>query len=104
GTVHAGGVGGADSRHGLPRVAEIFEARNPKGAARLAEIGGKVTVEETERGPKVIIDPMSTKEEDEPKEYQLPRRTRLLVRTGDDGLPGDPLHEGTLNPAEVRDL
>ena len=68
-TFHTGGVAGADITHGLPRVVEIFEARNPKGAARLAEIGGKVTVEETERGPKVIIDPMTTKEDDEPKEY-----------------------------------
>jgi DNA-directed RNA polymerase subunit beta' len=103
-TFHTGGVAGADITHGLPRVVEIFEARNPKGAARLAEIGGKVTVEETERGPKVIIDPMSTKEDDEPAEYQLPRRTRLLVRTGDDVQPGDPLHEGSLNPAEVLEL
>ena len=63
-TFHTGGVAGADITHGLPRVVEIFEARNPKGAARLAEIGGKVTVEETERGPKVIIDPMTTKEDD----------------------------------------
>ena len=103
-TFHTGGVAGADITHGLPRVVEIFEARNPKGAARLAEIGGKVTVEETERGPKVIIDPMSTKEEDEPKEYQLPRRTRLLVKTGDDIQPGDPLHEGSLNPTELLEL
>jgi DNA-directed RNA polymerase subunit beta' len=103
-TFHTGGVAGADITHGLPRVVEIFEARNPKGAARLAEIGGKVTVEETERGPKVIIDPMSTKEEDEPKEYQLPRRTRLLVKTGDDILPGDPLHEGSQNPTELLEL
>ncbi len=103
-TFHTGGVAGADITHGLPRVVEIFEARNPKGAARLAEIGGKVTVEDTERGPKVIIDPMSTKEDDEPKEYQLPRRTRLLVKTGDDIQPGDPLHEGSLNPAELLEL
>ena len=38
-TFHTGGVAGADITHGLPRVVEIFEARNPKGAARLAEIG-----------------------------------------------------------------
>src|SRR5689334_3410912 len=103
-TFHTGGVAGADITHGLPRVVEIFEARNPKGAARLAEIGGKVHVEDTERGPKVTIEPMTTKEDAEPKEYQLPRRTRLLVKTGDDIQPGDPLHEGSLNPTEVLDL
>ncbi len=103
-TFHTGGVAGADITHGLPRVVEIFEARNPKGAARLAEIAGKVTVEDTERGPKVTIDPMTTSEEDEPREYQLPRRTRLLVRTGDDIEPGDPLNEGSINPTELLEL
>jgi DNA-directed RNA polymerase subunit beta' len=103
-TFHTGGVAGADITHGLPRVVEIFEARNPKGAARLAEIAGRVTVEETERGPKVIIDPMSTEEDDEPKEYQLPRRTRLLVRTGAEIQPGDALHEGSLNPSDLLEL
>jgi DNA-directed RNA polymerase subunit beta' len=101
-TFHTGGVAGADITHGLPRVVEIFEARNPKGAARLAEIGGKVHVEETERGPKVTIEPMVGDEE--PKEYQLPRRTRLLVKTGDDIQAGDPLHEGSLNPTDLLDL
>ena len=101
-TFHTGGVAGADITHGLPRVVEIFEARNPKGAARLAEIGGKVHVEETERGPKVTIEPMVVDEE--PKEYQLPRRTRLLVKTGDEIQPGDPLHEGSLNPTDLLEL
>ena len=41
-TFHTGGVAGADITHGLPRVVEIFEARNPKGAAKLAEVGGRV--------------------------------------------------------------
>ena len=104
-TFHTGGVAGADITHGLPRVVEIFEARNPKGAARLAEIGGKVTVEETERGPKVIDRPDDRRRRGrEPKEYQLPRRTRLLVKTGDDIEPGDPLHEGSLNPADLLAL
>ncbi|HWH44931.1 MAG TPA: DNA-directed RNA polymerase subunit beta', partial [Thermoleophilaceae bacterium] len=56
-TFHTGGVAGADITHGLPRVVEIFEARNPKGAAVLAEIAGRVTVEDTERGPKITITP-----------------------------------------------
>src|SRR6266540_1229741 len=56
-TFHTGGVAGADITHGLPRVVEIFEARNPKGAATLAEEGGKVEIEHTDRGPKVTIHP-----------------------------------------------
>ena len=56
-TFHTGGVAGADITHGLPRVVEIFEARNPKGAATLVEAGGRVEVEQTERGPKVTIHP-----------------------------------------------
>ena len=106
-TFHTGGVAGADITHGLPRVVEIFEARNPKGAAKLAELGGRVHVEDTERGPKVTIFPEGVDEEGEPlpeKEYQLPRRTRLLVEKGGSVDPGAPLHEGSLAPAELLDL
>jgi DNA-directed RNA polymerase subunit beta' len=106
-TFHTGGVAGTDITQGLPRVVEIFEARNPKGAARLAEIGGKVHVEDTERGPKVTIVPEGTDEAGEPlqeREYALPRRTRLLVKHGDAVEPGDALHEGSLNPAELLEL
>jgi DNA-directed RNA polymerase subunit beta' len=99
-TFHTGGVAGADITHGLPRVVEIFEARNPKGAAVLAEVGGRVVVEETDRGPKVSIVP----DDDEPREYQLPRRTRLLVADGEVVEAGDPLHEGSINPAELLEL
>ncbi len=106
-TFHTGGVAGADITHGLPRVVEIFEARNPKGAARLAEIGGRVEVEETDRGPKITIDPGALDENGEPlpsKEYALPRRSRLLVSSGQTIEPGDPLHEGSLAPAELLAL
>src|SRR5207247_1739356 len=106
-TFHTGGVAGADITHGLPRVVEIFEARNPKGAAKLAEVGGKVHVEETERGPKVIVDPEALDENGEPIEpvsYLLPRRTRLLVREGDVVEPGDALHEGSRAPADLLRL
>jgi DNA-directed RNA polymerase subunit beta' len=106
-TFHTGGVAGADITHGLPRVVEIFEARNPKGAAKLAEVGGRVEIEDTDRGPKVTIHASGTDEDGEPlapKEYQLPRRTRLLVADGEVVEPGDPLHEGSLSPAEVLAL
>src|SRR3954453_2498845 len=97
-TFHTGGVAGADITHGLPRVVEIFEARNPKGAATLAEVSGKVEIEDTERGPKAPIHPHAAKKEGEPKAIQLPRRPRLYVSHGQDVEAGDPLHEGSLNP------
>jgi DNA-directed RNA polymerase subunit beta' len=106
-TFHTGGVAGADITHGLPRVVEIFEARNPKGVAKLTEVGGVVEVEDTDRGPKVTIDPKALDEDGEPIEpvsYQLPRRTRLLVTNGQVVEPGDPLHEGSLNPSDVLRL
>ncbi|MFL5952561.1 MAG: DNA-directed RNA polymerase subunit beta', partial [Gaiellaceae bacterium] len=102
-TFHTGGVAGADITHGLPRVVEIFEARNPKGAAVLVEIGGRVELEQTERGPKIAIHPTEVGPEGEladPVEYQLPRRTRLLVTNGQVVDQGDPLNEGSQNPAD----
>ena len=103
-TFHTGGVAGADITHGLPRVVEIFEARNPKGAATLAEVAGKVDIEPTDRGPKITIIPHDLKADEEPKAIQLPRRTRLLVTKGQEVEPGDPLHEGSLNPADLLRL
>jgi DNA-directed RNA polymerase subunit beta' len=106
-TFHTGGVAGADITHGLPRVVEIFEARNPKGAAKLAPVSGRVDVEETDRGPKVTIFPEGVDENGEPLaevEEQLPRRTRLLVTKGELVQAGDPLHEGSLAPAELLEL
>src|SRR5438093_1383473 len=106
-TFHSGGVAGADITHGLPRVVEIFEARNPKGAAKLAEVGGTVKIEDTERGAKVSIVTDEVGEDGEPLEpvsYQLPRRTRVLVEDGQAVEPGDALHEGSVNPADLLRL
>jgi DNA-directed RNA polymerase subunit beta' len=106
-TFHTGGVAGADITHGLPRVVEIFEARNPKGAGTLAEVAGRVEIEQTERGPKVTIVPDGVDADGEPLdpvEYQLPRRTRLLVEKGQIVEPGDALHEGSRSPAELLQL
>jgi len=102
-TFHTGGIAGADITHGLPRVVEIFEARNPKGAAQLAEIGGTVALEETDRQIKLTILPASGNEEDE-KAYTVPRRTRLLVAHGQVIEQGDALHEGSISPAELLRL
>jgi DNA-directed RNA polymerase subunit beta' len=102
-TFHTGGIAGADITHGLPRVVEIFEARNPKGAAELAEIDGTVAIEETERQLRLTILPDSGKEEDE-RSYTVPRRTRMLVTHGERVEAGDALHEGSINPADLLRL
>ncbi len=106
-TFHTGGVAGADITHGLPRVVEIFEARNPKGAATLAEVAGKIEVEDADRTIKVTVVPTSLDENGEPipaKEYSFSRRTRFLVTHGQVVEAGDPLNEGSIAPAELLAL
>jgi DNA-directed RNA polymerase subunit beta' len=102
-TFHTGGVAGADITHGLPRVVEIFEARNPKGAAELAEIDGTVALEETERQIKITIVADSGNEEDD-KSYTVSRRTRLLIVHGQRVEAGDALTEGSISPADLLRL
>ena len=96
-TFHTGGVAGADITHGLPRVVEIFEARNPKGAATLAEVAGKVDIEEADRTIKVTVTPSAldaSGELPDPREYSFPRRTRFSVVQGQTVEAGDALNEG----------
>ena len=103
-TFHTGGVAGSDITHGLPRVVEIFEARNPKGAATLADVSGKIDIDDSERTIKVTITPTGLDEDGElpsPKEYSFPRRTRLRVVKGQVVEPGEALNEGSLNPADL---
>jgi DNA-directed RNA polymerase subunit beta' len=103
-TFHTGGVAGADITHGLPRVVEIFEARNPKGAATLAEVGGKVEIDDSDRTIRVTVTPTALDESGElpePVDYLFPRRTRLRVSHGGTVEAGDALNEGSFNPAEL---
>jgi DNA-directed RNA polymerase subunit beta' len=103
-TFHTGGVAGADITHGLPRVVEIFEARNPKGAGTLADVAGKIDIDDSERTIKVTITPTAIDEKGElpdPKEYAFPRRTRLRVTKGQLVEAGDALNEGSLNPSDL---
>jgi DNA-directed RNA polymerase subunit beta' len=102
-TFHTGGVAGADITHGLPRVVEIFEARNPKGAAALAEVAGTVHLEETERQLRITVVADTGNEEDD-FSVLVPRRTRLSVAQGEHVEAGDPLHEGSISPADLLRL
>jgi DNA-directed RNA polymerase subunit beta' len=96
-TFHTGGVAGLDITQGLPRVVELFEARKPKGLAKIAEVPGKVSVEETDKAVKLTI----TDEKGEEHDYSFPARTNLLVDKGKRVEPGTQLNEGSLYPAEL---
>ncbi len=99
-TFHTGGVAGADITHGLPRVVELFEARKPKGLAKIAEVGGSVSVEDTDKARTVVI----TDEAGEEHRHTFPRRTRLHVTEGEVIEAGTQLNEGSLYPHELLDL
>ncbi|HTE61202.1 MAG TPA: DNA-directed RNA polymerase subunit beta', partial [Solirubrobacteraceae bacterium] len=96
-TFHTGGVAGADITHGLPRIVELFEARKPKGLAKIAEVGGVVSVEDTDKSRTVVI----TDAAGEEHRHTFPRRTRLHVSEGDKIEPGTQLNEGSLYPHEL---
>src|SRR5437588_435688 len=96
-TFHTGGVAGADITHGLPRVVELVEARKPKGLAKIAEVGGKVSIEDSDKAITVVI----TDDGGEEHRHTFPRRTRLYVDAGQKIEPGTQLNEGSLYPAEL---
>ena len=94
-TFHTGGAATADITQGLPRVEEIFEARNPKGAAFVSEIAGKVTINNVDKRYEVVV-----KGETE-QSYILPYGSVLKVQTGDTVQPGTALTEGPINPRDI---
>ena len=97
-TFHTGGVaGGEDITQGLPRVQELFEARNPKGKATIAEISGKVTKITEDHGKFKI----SVKNDLETKEHVTNYGAKLRVEKGDMVNPGDKLTEGAISPKEL---
>ena len=96
-TFHTGGVAGADITHGLPRVVELFEARKPKGLAKIAEQDGVVSIEETDKALTVVI----TDEAGEEHKHAFPRRTRLFVAQGEKITAGKQLNEGSVYPHEL---
>ena len=85
-TFHAGGVAGADITSGLPRVEEIFEARNPKGQAVLAELDGVITVKSAPGKNVLRISPANLKV----TTIELDGK-KAAVKTGDKVIPGDVL-------------
>jgi len=96
-TFHTGGVAGADITHGLPRVVELFEARKPKGQAKITQFAGVVQVEESDKAKRVIV----TDEAGEEHSYTISRRADLMVEDGQRVEAGHQLYDGSLNPHEL---
>ncbi|MFQ5737053.1 MAG: DNA-directed RNA polymerase subunit beta' [Thermodesulfobacteriota bacterium] len=87
-----------DITGGLPRVAELFEARKPKETAVISEIDGMVCFGKDTKGKrKVVITP----ETGDSKEYLIPKGKHISVREGDRVTAGEPLMDGSANPHDI---
>ncbi|OAS86993.1 MULTISPECIES: DNA-directed RNA polymerase subunit beta' [Metabacillus] len=103
-TFHTGGVAGDDITQGLPRIQELFEARNPKGQAIISEISGVVAEinEVRDKQQEIVI-----QGDVESRSYTAPYNARLKVTQGDKIESGQVLTEGSIDPKEllkVKDL
>ena len=96
-TINSGGVAGDDITQGLPRVQELFEARNPKGKANIAEITGKITKIE-EDGGKYII---NIKNDAETREHVTNYSAKLAVELNQEVKAGQRLTHGAISPKEL---
>ncbi|RPF49978.1 DNA-directed RNA polymerase subunit beta' [Aquisalibacillus elongatus] len=96
-TFHTGGVAGDDITQGLPRIQEIFEARNPKGQAVISEIEGTVFEIKDVKDKKEIVVQGAV----ESRNYTTPYNARLKVKEGDEVIAGQSLTEGSVDPKEL---
>ena len=96
-TINSGGVAGDDITQGLPRVQELFEARNPKGKANIAEITGKITKIE-EDGGKYII---NITNDAETREHVTNYSAKLAVELNQEVKAGQRLTHGAISPKEL---
>ncbi len=94
-----------DITGGLPRVAELFEARRPKDHAIIAEIDGVVDFGKDTKGKrKITLTPLSlegTLLTDQTREYLIPKGKHIQVQPGDHVRAGDPLQDGPANPHDI---
>ncbi len=87
-----------DITGGLPRVTELFEARNPSNPAIVAEINGEVQMGKIKRGNREIIIRSKTGEE---KRYSVPLSKQILVQENDYVRAGMPLSDGAISPTDI---
>ncbi|MFO7691350.1 MAG: DNA-directed RNA polymerase subunit beta', partial [Cryobacterium sp.] len=98
-TFHTGGSASADDiTQGLPRVQELFEARTPKGASPIVDSAGRITIEDSDKGRKVILTPDNG---DEAIAYPVLKRSTLLVEDGQHVALGTQIIIGAVDPKEV---
>jgi DNA-directed RNA polymerase subunit beta' len=90
-----------DITGGLPRVAELFEARRPKAAAIITELDGLVAFLGTSKGMRKLS---ITNDEGIVKEYLIPSGRHINVREGDRVLAGEQLTDGPVNPHDILDV
>ena len=104
-TFHTGGVAGDDITQGLPRIQEIFEARNPKGGATITEVTGEVVSIDENAGSRTKE--ITIKGATDTRTYTVPFTARLNVEEGQTIHRGEPLTSGSIDPKEllrVRDV
>ena len=99
-TFHSGGVAGGDITQGLPRVQELFEARNPKGEALISEISGVVT-EITEENGSYTVTVTNNKET---MTYKTNFGAKLRVKKGDSIKNGGKITEGAISPKHLLEV
>ncbi|MCX7863165.1 MAG: DNA-directed RNA polymerase subunit beta' [Bacteroidales bacterium] len=87
-----------DITGGLPRVTELFEARNPSNPAIVAEIDGEVSFGKIKRGNREII---ITSKSGEQKKYMVPLSKQILVQESDYVRAGTPLSDGAITPNDI---
>jgi DNA-directed RNA polymerase subunit beta' len=97
-----GAIKTKDITGGLPRVAELFEARKPKDSAEIAKIDGLVDFRGVQKGKRVVVvrDESSGMEE----EHLIPHTKHLIVQRGDRVIKGQQLTDGLVIPHEILDI
>jgi DNA-directed RNA polymerase subunit beta' len=91
-----------DITGGLPRVAELFEARRPKDAAEMAKIDGIVSIEGTLRGKRRLL--VKDSETGDVEEHLIPHGKHMIVQPGDLVSRGQHLTEGAADPHEILEI
>jgi DNA-directed RNA polymerase subunit beta' len=92
---------GGDITGGLPRVTELFEARNPSNPAVVSEIDGIISYGKIKRGNREIIVESRTGER---KMYMVPLSKHILVQENDFIKAGQPLSDGSISPGDILDI